>query len=218
MVAKIGKESKFADLRKEASKVKTDSMFVTFYLFPEVADDAIQNIQPDFWKPEEYGKREALKVLASVRKEYTGNVRPPFEDLYIETESWFEELGEGMPESQYNEILAVPGEEGDQVGLLYHAYKVASADDFTTEKARGSLRRWVKERVGYAQRQADRSFEGFYPKDPAQQYRKPRSGRIRSAARCGRRQTSTPPSRRTSWLGGSTSGTASAPGSFRSTT
>ncbi len=123
-------------------------------------------IRPEFFEASELGKATAIRVIGNLPDRYDKEDKLPRIDLESLLRKEFASFGRAMPDDQRADVLEDPIEEGDDYGIVHHAYTNVDRSQFSIEAVDQLIGRFVLERGGVAPlKKALAAGAGYTPSD-----------------------------------------------------
>jgi hypothetical protein len=130
------------------SRTEVDALVITICRSRTVRDQARELITEDHWHADEQGHAMIWRAACALAPSFDTVEDLPYMDLYEAAQNLVVALGNGLPEDQYKDVFGVPaaGDPDTAGGLIYHAYRGITRNDFDLQRALARLTRFLEER------------------------------------------------------------------------
>lgn len=148
MAKNAGGKTRKVKLRAKITQVDLDTLVVTMCLNRTIRAQATRLITREHFLPGEASWALVVRVIGELLDEYADVDRIPYLDLKGAVNDAAHGIGSELRPEDWDAIFDTPEDGKDGVpGLLWTACKMYKPSDFTTEKARALLVRFLEERA-----------------------------------------------------------------------
>jgi hypothetical protein len=133
------------------TRVEIDTLLVTMMKSSRVRAAACRFVKIEHFNQfTELAPSLLAHVIAEIAPKYADVEAIPYVDLRTATNALLEMCDASVGDAERADLMRVPTDSDPRTGLIYHAYKNVSRDDFTELAALELLKRFVTERVIHA--------------------------------------------------------------------